>query len=323
MNIIRTLWLLLFIVACTTSQRVDIERSHSYQRYLDDRDRISQLYMINDCDSTVSLLDSITSIDFLSIKERRLNDCGITFSHPFLKNPLKQYPEVDRVLSEIMNDDQLIRDSLTNALATQGNFENTRTYIAFKQNILRKTDSLNAVKFDSLVSARGEWLGAVYRDVHPSNPPIEIFISHLDAESYVRYTRMAYRSALEGKEYWSRVVKLVGFAQKYMLYDSHILKHNLYVVPFRFVEFENEYTIDEDADLTRLEFQNLSSSDIVRPSTIQYELMSNYADDEKRNKLLNQARDILLEQGLSKEYLRVDYARDTLTPHTLSYKIIF
>lgn len=295
---------------------------HSIQDYVDDSERINLLRTVTDCDSIIKLLTNVTSIDFLSTKESKLRECGVDFYHPYNTRVHEQYPKIDRILSDILTDDQMIRDSLANLLSFKDDM-NRHEYITFKRSILHTTDSLNLVKFDSLIRSLGEWVGAKYRDLHPSSPRIEIFISHLDAKHYVKYTLMAYRSAQVGKEYWSRMKKLISFAPKYILHDEHILKHNIYMVPFRFVEYTDNHLLNERSDLTVLEFQNVSQNELAQNGKVHYELISAYVDDEKRMLLLHQAESILLKQGLPKESVTIDYKKDTLTSYKLSYKLNF
>lgn len=314
----------ILLVSCKEKplhKEIENQMMYSVSDYFHDKELIDELRTVSDCDSIIYLFNKIKTIDFLSKKEKRLNECGVDFINPYNVRGYEKYPKVYQTLSEIITDDQIIRDSLNNTLAYTREKMTAQQYMLFTRSFLSDTDSLNAVRFDSLLNSLGEWVGAKYREMHPSSPRIELFISHLNVDQYMKYTYMAYHSAQVGEEYWSRVILLIRFAQKFILHDIDILEQRIYIVPFRFAEYTNEFSLDEDSDLTILEFQNLSNNDLAHSGEIQYELVSSYPNDTDRKLLLDQAQSLLVKQGLPAKHIVVNYTKDTLSTHKLSYKI--
>lgn len=322
MKKILTIIILLIIFGCNNNLNLN-----SYKDYLEDFKLINN---INGSEKCVDIKTLFTKMKTIDGKEKMVNlfgkKCNITF-----RVEDKSNDELSDLLNDILYDDQVVREEFNSKMESKNlNFSpnqnitdvlNKRKF--YWDSIVKETDLLNKSKFIKVIDSVGEWIGAEYLKRTPDTPNLGVIVGHLPEEEYRKYTIMAFESAKQGKEYWSRIEKLISFSKKYSIEDMEYFKKKKIIVPFRFTKFKEESLIDANDDLTKMEFNSIARV-LFSPTSkpIFYELSSSIKEVKSRKELLNQAKDILIKFGWNSNLIRINLKKEKHIEYKLYYQLV-
>ncbi len=292
---------LLFITACQ-SQSSDSNKI-TFKDYLQEKELFSRMSDL-DCDSVLLLSKKIRSVDFEANISRLLADCNYNIERSLV---IKNDEKLLIKLGGILNDDQNARAEFDAYKANNPGRDYEIDSVGWYA-LVHKVDSINAIKLTSVVDDLGEWPGAKYIERSIGNPKLEVLVGHFPDEAYTKYSKMAFESASQGEEYWSRVYSMVGFS-----YTNPIIKefylNSAYIVPFRFQEFDKSNQIIYDE--TKIGYLELyiiakwngqsSSGNVI--------ILSSIDDEEQRKALVLQTKQLLIQQGIEESNLQVDFEK--------------
>lgn len=321
--------LLILIVVVLLSCKNENHKSNylSFIDYKEDFKIINSLKPELDCEIINATFNEIKTIDG---KERLVDlygdKCNLNFdfqtkNNSDLYNKLHDLLEKDQHVRQEFN---YVMDSLNlNFSENKDISELLMTRKHYWDSIVKKTDSINLLKFSIMIDSVGEWIGAEYFKRKHDTPKIGILVGHFPEEYYRKYTEMAYQSAIEGKEYWSRIILLIGFSKKYPIEDMEYFMDKKKIVPFRFTEYSKNEII-EDSGLSILEFSSLANSQITfgNQQKASYKLTSSIETLESRKNLLEQAKRILIKYGWDENLIILDYNQEKYEDYKLYYQIV-
>jgi|GEM_PF-5926670 len=332
----------ILIVLCVILISCVQNNTTSYQDYLNDKSIMKKIEAVESCPEKLELFKKIKSLDYqYKFQLHYQKDCGDDFVTFELKN--------DENLLDIM-DDMMVRDQTAredfNSFVYNHNIEDRFRYAEVFDSMVGKVDRYNEKIFDSLIDNRKEWVGAEYIPRKPGYPKLSVMIGHWSEKHYQKYTLMAFDNARNNKEYWQTVISTVGFSFKYPVNIEEVFENEEYpLYPFRFSEIYQGRL--KGSNLTQIEFDYLAKlldpmksirelQDEGVPEAIVEELkkqindkkknivLSSSLDDrKKREKLIDQAEDKLLQLGVEKEQIEKDYSRARVSnkEFKLYYKI--
>ncbi|GAA0743153.1 hypothetical protein [Gaetbulibacter jejuensis] len=323
--------------ACSNKNEKDSTKYNSnelinitYDDYIRDLGLVKSLKS-NDCKIIMTLFDSLKTIDAKGKLLYEYKNYCKNLSLDDMSN--KANESLINQLSDIMYKDQAAREEFNDVVKKQGlQFPSDENYAEklrkrqfYWDSIVKKSDSINVVKFSKIIDSVGEWLGYEYLARTPQNPNIGILIGHMPEKQYVKYTKMALESAKRGKEYWSRVERIIGYSKKYYINDIEYMNIEKFITPFRFIDYKKTGLIDEDSDLTKLEFKSIASVKLMSESSedLFYELSSSVLDDTLKNSLLNQAKDILIKYGWKENLIKINFNTEPHDEYKLYYQIVY
>lgn len=310
------------IISCTTNK----EQNITYQMYLDDIEIVKEIKEAPSCEERIKLFEKIITIDGKYKSKRIMKDCGLTVE----VITMKENSKIDEGFTEIMELDQEVRyaeppKEYQEALVKFENNEITEEdffiiHSKIEKEFLREANSLNFKKFDELVASIGEWPGAEYFTIAPYEPNLRVLVAHMPEEDYKRYTLMAYESAKQGKEYWMKFTTMLTFQFKHRVSETNepLKTFTDGVVPFMFTEFSKNEMINEQSDLTQIEFDKFKNMRFEEASL--FVLSSSLDGLEKRKEVLQQAQELLIKRGLDSSLIEIDLTRIPNKNYKLFYK---
>jgi hypothetical protein len=313
------LFIISIVLLFSCKKEVELERV-TYKDYLKDKELIAYIHKKNpDCSELETLYKQVNSIDFKHELKRQFKHCEIDFKDKF---SLVENKDLLDKLNSIYYQDQKVRDEWQK-LQLKTILENKEHYIKY----IAPIDSANAVKLNQIISDLGEWPGVEYIERKPSEPKLDVLIGHFPENEYVMFTKMAYKAATENKEYWSRVFGMITFSGTRPIEDK-FLYDSLYIIPFRFVEITSTGLIDENSDISILEFDTLSNSQMLYEGPDgyilpKYKISSSLEEKEQRIQIVSQAKNLLINLGLEENRILLDYDKqDDYRGYKLFYELI-
>ena len=318
----------LFIIALLISCTKNKEQNYTYQMYLDDIELVKEIKEASSCEEKIKLFEKIKTIDGKYKSKRTMKDCGLDIEDI----TMKQNPEIESGFIEIMELDQEVRNAEPPKLYQEAlaKFENNQIteeeffiiHTKIEKEHLKEVDSINLAKFNELVASIDEWPGAEYFSIAPGEPNLRVLVAHMAEEDYKKYVLMAYESAVQGKEYWMRVIGMMGFKFKHRVSETNLPLKTFTdgVIPFIFTEFSNNESINEQSGLTQIEFDKFKNLRFEEESL--FVLSSSFDALEKRKQVLQQAKELLVNRGLDIGLIQIDYNRIPNQDYKLFYRVI-
>lgn len=328
----RSVLLMLIGLAILSCEKTKYEKTKtnnivSYDDYINDLNATRALSKNLSCDSILNLLKEIKTLDGKEKVAKLYGDkCDLVSNTAFKGNT-----HLSKKLNDILSKDQYVREEFNSIMdsldlnSSSGKdvskLLSERKY--FWDSIVKKTDSINALEFSQVIDSTGEWIGAEYYKRSPETPRIGILVGHLPEKDYTKYTKMAYESATQNKEYWSRVRSLVNFSKKYPIEDIEYFYKRKKIVPFRFIDYNTNDDINESSGLTKLEFTSIAESSFsegIKP--LSYQLSSSAENAGNRKKLLEQAKQILTNYGWEEDLIKINFDEEMHKDYRLYYQIV-
>lgn len=327
MRILRTVFIIL--IASCNSNHHNINTS-SFDDYIKDKELVKKVDEYTDCDSIQIVFNQLKTLDGMMKVKYYLDNCNILHHLP---EP-DDNSEVVNKFYDIQEDDQIVRDNfniIMDSIQDSGYMaENFNSYYKMRKfyydSIIAKQDSINLLKFNKIIDSLDEWPGAYFISYTYGNPKLPVLVGHMPERYYKKYTLMAYESAAKNKEYWKRVKGLINFSKKYFIEDTTYFSQNRFVNPLMFIEIKDDYTVDENSDLTKLELSSIISTRFLTDdnSPIYYKLSSSIQNDGNRKNLLDNAKDFFerhIDTLQQKEFI-IDYQREKHDTYKLYYEIV-
>ena len=321
-KLIITLSAALLLIGCTNEK----EQNITYQMFLDDIELVKEIKETPSCEEKIKLFEKIKTIDGKSKLRQTMEECDVTVE----VIAMKENPTIEVGFTEIMELDQEVRHTEPPKMYQEAlvKFENNEIteeeffliHTKVEKELLNEADSINFKKFDELVASIGEWPGAEYFEIAPYEPKLSVLVAHMPEEDYKRYTLMAYESAKQGKEYWMKFTTMFGFSFKHRVSENNepLKTFTDGVIPFMFTEFSKNNTINEQSDLTQIEFDYFKKIRFEEESL--FVLSSSYDSLEKRKDVLQQAQELLIKRGLDRSLIEIDLNKIQNEDYRLFYK---
>lgn len=312
----------LLLIGCANEK----EQNITYQMFLDDIELVKEIKEAPSCEEKIKLFEKIKTIDGKYKLRRTMEECDV----PVEIIAMKENPTIEVGFTEIMELDQEVRyteppkiyeealEKFKNNQITEKEFFKIHTKIEKER--LREADSINLKKFNELVASIGEWPGAEYFEIAPYEPNLRVLVAHMPEEDYKRYTLMAYESAKQGKEYWMKFTTMFGFRFKHRVSENNepLKTFTDGVIPFMFTEFSKNKSINEQSDLTQIEFDYFKKMRFEEESL--FVLSSSFDALEKRKEVLQQAQELLIKRGLDRSLIEIDLNKIPNEDYRLFYK---
>lgn len=328
------------IILCVIITSCTQKNTSSYKDYITDQAIMKKIDSAESCSEKLALFKKIRTLDYkYKFQHYYQRDCDPNFA----AFKLKKNEGLLDILDDMMVNDQTARENFDDFIYTHHINERTK-YLHVFDSMVGKVDRRNQKTFDSIISHRGEWIGAEYIPQKPGYPKLAVMIGHWPEKYFQKYTLMAYKNAKINKEYWHTVEDLVAFSFKYSVNNEEELKkgiHNFY--PFRFSEIHRG--VLKNSGITQIEFNYLVeqldpmltikklqdkgiSESIIEDFKKQIDqnkktilLSSSLSDQKHRKQLINQAEEKLLELGAKNEQIKKDYTQMDNKNFKLYYKI--
>jgi len=317
-----TLIAVLLLIGCTKEK----EQNITYQMFLDDIELVKEIKEVPSCEEKIKLFEKIKTIDGKYKLRRTMEECDVTVEIIAMKNN----PTIEVGFTEIMELDQEVRHTEPPKIYQEAleKFENNQIteeemfiiHSKIEKEHLREADSINLKKFNELVASIGEWPGAEYFEIAPDEPNLRVLVAHMAEEDYKRYTLMAYESAKQGKEYWMKFTGMFGFGFKHRFSENNepLKTFTDGVIPFMFTEFSKNKSINEQSDLTQIEFDRFKNTRFSEASI--FVLSSSFDSLEKRKEVLQQAQELLIKRGLDRSLIEIDLNKIQNEDYKIFYK---